>query len=102
MLVDIRHDPTRDDEGMINYLHSYALPFTVVATKADKLGKTRIHGRVQSIGNYLAIGGASVIATSAETGYNKDKLLDKIEQILKINADEFFNSVDEEDDGDED
>ena len=102
MLVDIRHDPTRDDEGMINYLHSYALPFTVVATKADKLGKTRIHGRVQSIGNYLAIGGASVIATSAETGYNKDKLLDKIEQILKINADEFFNSIDEEDDGDED
>lgn len=100
MLVDIRHDPTRDDEAMINYLHSYALPFTVVATKADKLGKTRIYGRVQDIGNYLAIGGASVIATSAETGYNKDKLLDKIEHVLKINADEFFNSLD--DDGEED
>jgi GTP-binding protein len=99
-LVDIRHDPTADDKMMVNYLYHYAVPFVLVATKADKLGKTRIYGRVQDIGNYLAIGGASVIATSAETGYNKDKLLDKIEHVLKINADEFFNSLD--DDGEED
>ena len=84
MLVDIRHDPTRDDLGMINYLHSYALPFTVVATKADKIGKTRIYERVKSIGNYLAIGMDKVIATSAETGYGKDKLLTKIEEVLQI------------------
>ena len=40
-LVDIRHDPTSDDKMMINYLYHYALPFTLIATKADKLGKTK-------------------------------------------------------------
>ncbi|MBO5712617.1 MAG: YihA family ribosome biogenesis GTP-binding protein, partial [Clostridia bacterium] len=68
-LVDIRHDPTRDDESMINYLHSYAIPFTIIATKADKLGKTRIKGRTDSIGKYLTVGGNMVTAVSSETGY---------------------------------
>lgn len=95
-LVDIRHDPTKDDENMINYLHHYALPFTVVATKADKIGKTRIFDRVKSIGNYLTVGASSVIATSSETGYGKDKLLAKIESVLEISKDEFFNIEDEE------
>ncbi len=101
MLVDIRHDPTRDDLAMINYLHSYALPFTVVATKADKIGKTRIYERVKSIGNYLAIGMDSVIATSSETGYGKDKVLSKIEHVLSVLNDEFFNQTEDEEETDE-
>ena len=101
MLVDIRHDPTRDDLGMINYLHSYALPFTVVATKADKIGKTRIYERVKSIGNYLAIGMDSVIATSSETGYGKDKVLSKIEHVLSVLNDEFFNQTEDEEETNE-
>ena len=97
MLVDIRHDPTRDDIGMINYLHTYSLPFTIVATKADKIGKTRIFERVKSIGNFLAIGASSVIPTSSETGYNRDKVLAKIESVLEIYNDSSFNEIDEED-----
>ncbi len=96
-LVDIRHDPTKDDEGMINYLHHYALPFTVVATKADKIGKTRIYDRLKSIGDYLTIGKDSIIATSSDTGYGKDKLLDKIESVISIYNDDFFKPDIEED-----
>ena len=95
-LVDIRHDPTRDDENMINYLHNYAIPFTIIATKADKLGKTRIKGRVDDIGRYLTVGGNSILAVSSETGYGKDKILDKIERVLEIYNDEFFNLVDDD------
>ena len=36
-LVDIRHDPTEDDRLMINYLYGTRMPFTILATKADKL-----------------------------------------------------------------
>ena len=97
-LVDIRHTPTKDDENMLNYLHHYALPFTIVATKADKIGKTRIFDRVKDIGNYLAVGSQSVIAVSSETGYNKNKLLDKISSVIDIYSDDFYNSTDEEDD----
>ncbi len=94
-LVDIRHDPTRDDESMINYLHHYALSFTVIATKADKIGKTRIYDRIKSIGNYLTLGEKSVMAVSSETGYGKDKILTKLDDILSIYNDSFFSETEE-------
>lgn len=97
-LVDIRHDPTADDVDMINYLHHYALPFTVIATKADKLSKTQIKPRAKAIGDYFTIGENKVIAVSNETRYNKEKVLDKIEEIIRIATDDFYNSDDEDED----
>ncbi len=95
-LVDIRHKPTADDEQMINYLHHYALPFTIVATKADKIGKTRVKERLKEIGNYLSVGENLIYPVSSETGYGKDKLLNKLEEVISIYNDDFFN--DDEDD----
>ena len=95
-LVDIRHDPTRDDENMINYLHSYAIPFTIIATKADKIGKTRIKGRTDSIGNYLTVGGSLVTAVSSETGYGKDKIYAILDKVIEVFNDEFYSSPDED------
>lgn len=96
-LVDIRHDPTKDDESMINYLHLYAIPFTVIATKADKIGKTRIKQRVDDIGKYLTIGGNLVTAVSSETGYGKDKILDKIQNVIEVYNDDFYTEEDDDD-----
>ena len=95
-LVDIRHDPTRDDESMINYLHSYAIPFTIIATKADKLGKTRIKGRTDSIGKYLTVGGNMVTAVSSETGYGKDKIYAILDKVIEVFNDDFYKTPDEE------
>ena len=36
-LVDIRHEPTEDDKTMNSFLRQMDIPFTVVATKADKI-----------------------------------------------------------------
>lgn len=38
-LVDMRHAPSADDLQMINYLIDNELPFVIVLTKSDKLGK---------------------------------------------------------------
>ena len=81
-LVDIRHDPTADDKMMVNYLYHYAVPFALVATKADKLGKTKIKPRVKEIAAQLRVGFADITATSAETGYGKDELLSIIETAI--------------------
>ena len=81
-LVDIRHDPTADDVMMVNYLYHYAVPFALVATKADKLGKTKIKPRVKEIASYLKVGVADVTATSAENGFGKNELLNIIEQSI--------------------
>ena len=87
-LVDIRHDPTADDKMMVNYLYHYAVPFALVATKADKLGKTKIKPRVKEIATELRVGTADITATSAETGYGKEELLKIIENALSVEVEE--------------
>ena len=83
-LVDIRHDPTADDKMMVNYLYHYAVPFALVATKADKLGKTKIKPRVKEIATELCVGIADITATSAETGFGKEELLKIIENAISV------------------
>ena len=83
-LVDIRHEPTSDDKMMLNYLYHYAVPFALVATKADKLGKTKIKPRVNEIATSLRVGFADITATSSETGFGKDELLSIIENAISV------------------
>ena len=40
-LVDARHEPTKLDQQMIEFLHYYNLPILVVATKVDKIPKNK-------------------------------------------------------------
>ncbi len=83
-LVDIRHNPTADDIMMINYLYHYRIPFILVATKADKLGKSKIKPQLKDIAACLKVGIANVTATSADTGYGKEEVLSLIEQSIKV------------------
>lgn len=82
-LVDIRHDPTRDDVTMYNYLFANNLPFTVVATKADKVSKSQVRNRVRSIAAFLKVGEGNVIALSSLTEAGKQQVLDRIQQVLE-------------------
>lgn len=81
-LVDIRHNPTADDKTMINYLYRYAIPFVLVATKADKIGKTKIKPQINNIAAELKVGMGDVTASSAETGYGKEEILALIEKAV--------------------
>ena len=38
-LVDIRHEPTEDDITMNRFLRESGIPFSVIATKADKISR---------------------------------------------------------------
>lgn len=42
-LVDARHDPSDDDISMYEWLHYYNIPILVVATKADKISRSRFN-----------------------------------------------------------
>ncbi len=87
-LVDIRHDPTSDDKMMINYLYHYQVPFALVATKADKLGKTKIKPRVKEIATDLRVGFADILPSSAQTGFGKEEILGVIEQAINVEIEE--------------
>lgn len=81
-LVDIRHTPTQEDQMMVNYLRHYNIPFTVVATKADKLSKAQRGRSIPVICRTLVVQPWEIITHSSEDGTGKDKLLDLIESIV--------------------
>ena len=83
-LADIRHDPTEDDKQMIEYLNYHILPFTVVATKADKLSRAQAQRSVINIAATYKCGADNIIVTSSETRQGLDKVLEKIEQIISL------------------
>ena len=85
-LVDIRHDPTADDVMMINYLYHYAIPFALVATKADKLAKTKVKPRLKEIATFLRVTENELIATSAESRLGKESVYSAIERAIEVNT----------------
>ena len=42
MLIDFRHKPTEDDKLMYDFLKYYNIPVTIVATKVDKFGTSKL------------------------------------------------------------
>ncbi|MBQ3269648.1 MAG: YihA family ribosome biogenesis GTP-binding protein [Clostridia bacterium] len=78
-LVDLRHEPTGDDQLMVEYLRHYDIPFTVVATKADKLSGAQRGRCIPAICRALAVQPWEVMVYSSKDGTGKDKLLALIE-----------------------
>ena len=83
-LLDIRHPPTADDVTMVNFLHSTAISFGFIATKADKLSKMQVKTRVKELARNFAVTDDYVIATSAETKQGRDDVLAKLDKIVDI------------------
>ena len=83
-LADIRHDPTADDKQMIEYLNYHILPFTVIATKADKLSRAQAQRSIINIAATYKCGTGNIIVTSSETRQGLDEVLEKIEQIISV------------------
>ncbi len=83
MLADSRHNPTEDDGQMLEFLHYHILPFTLVLTKADKLSKMKLKEQIKTIAAKTYLGEGNLIATSSETGFGKEKILQKLGEILE-------------------
>ena len=82
MLVDSRIQPTELDVKMLKFLFYYQIPTTVVATKCDKLPKSKVCVYVQNIAKKLNLGKDNITTYSSETGLGKEKLLQIIENDL--------------------
>lgn len=82
-LVDIRHEPSKQDVEMYEYLRYYGLDGIVVATKADKVSRNQIQKQIRQIRKTLKLAEEDiVIPVSAlkRTGYGE--LLDVIGELL--------------------
>lgn len=82
MLIDVRHEPTEKDVQMLNYLSSYNIPVIIVATKLDKIKRSEMEKQRVLLSSKLKVAKDNIILASNLTKEGKDKILDKIEQLL--------------------
>lgn len=82
MLIDFRHKPTEDDKLMYNFLKYYNIPVTIVATKVDKVGSSKIEKNKKVILDTLdLVVGDDLVLFSSVTKLGKDEILKKIEEL---------------------
>lgn len=81
-LWDIRHDPSKDDYQMLEYMLEREIPFILVLTKSDKLNKSERAKRLRAFDEILAdLEGVTVIPFSATNGEGADEIRSIIEQV---------------------
>ena len=81
-LIDIRHAPMASDIEMFQWLVQRGLPVLVIATKADKLGKTARQKQVAVIQRALGVSDLSVLPYSSLKNEGRSDLLDVIGEAL--------------------
>ena len=84
VLVDSRHEPQKVDLDFIQWLGEEGIPFSLVFTKADKLGKTQIQSNVAAYKRTLKQSWEELPPTFITSSTDKiggDELLEFIERI---------------------
>ena len=84
VLVDCRHEPQKIDLEFINWLGENGVPFAIVFTKGDKLGKVRLRENVEAYKTRLLEEWEElppVFVTSSETGLGGEELVAYIEEL---------------------
>jgi GTP-binding protein len=82
-LVDIRHDPSKQDVQMYEYLKHYGLDGLVVATKSDKISRNEMQKNLARIRKVLGMNKDDIlIPVSALKKTGHEQLLDAMEAVL--------------------
>lgn len=81
-LLDVRHDPTDDDQVMIDFLAELGVPTIFAATKVDKLKKSEVAARVGQLAQQLGLDPDQIVPFSAQTGEGRDDLAAALMELL--------------------
>ena len=85
-LIDSRHPPTKLDEELLDLLRGGPVPYVILLTKADKLGKNQQRSRVAQLKKRLKGMGLDlpVILTSAEKKEGADDVWKWVELLTNV------------------
>lgn len=82
-LVDMRHKPTADDMGMIQFMKHMNIPFIIVMTKSDKLKVKEYKKRLDESAKELSSAGdVPIIPFSSQNGEGVDEVKKYIENAV--------------------
>lgn len=84
VLVDCRHEPQKIDMEFMEWLGENEVPFAIVFTKGDKLGKVRLRDNVEAykakmLETWVEL--PPMFVTSAESGLGETEIVNYIESI---------------------
>jgi GTP-binding protein len=83
LIVDLRHPPTEDDRLMYDWLRHFGIPTCVVATKADKVPRTKRLRHLRAVRETLGLDDAvPLVMFSSETGEGRDELWKIVETAI--------------------
>jgi GTP-binding protein len=95
-LLDVRHDPTKDDIAMLDFLAQVGVPTMIAMTKTDKLSKAQAAARITTIAAALGLEEDQMIPFSAVTGAGRDELAESLMTLIAASPVESGPADDEE------
>lgn len=85
VLIDIRHDAQKIDLEFMRYLGESEIPFSIIFTKADKIGRSKIQQHVANYKKQMIADGwedfPEYFITSSLDEIGKDEILNYIDEI---------------------
>lgn len=83
LLVDFRHPPSREDQKMLDFLVFNDLPVLIVATKVDKIKRSRHQKHLKQIADGFGLSSTEdILLFSSETKQGKDEAWEIIEDYM--------------------
>jgi GTP-binding protein len=80
VLVDVNVPPQESDRQLSEFLAESGRPFTVVATKSDKLSGNQLHNSLRTLAETMP--GAKIVPYSARTGAGHGELWQQIREAV--------------------
>ncbi len=88
LLIDIRHDPSKNDKVMYDWIVTNGYYPVIIATKLDKINRSQIQKHVKAIKTGLDIKeGTKILTFSALSKQGRDEIWQLIEEVI-ANVDE--------------
>jgi GTP-binding protein len=88
LLIDIRHEPSENDQMMYEWMDSQGYAPIIIATKSDKLKRSQIAAHVRTIREVLNVKNDTIIIPfSAETKEGREEIWELIESLVDIPED---------------
>lgn len=82
LLLDIRHEAGEHDKMLVKFLYHHNIPFTVIATKADKLSRSAGIKARNLLATSIGVGADDVILTSSLSMQGREDVEKRIKQLV--------------------
>ena len=88
LLIDIRHDPSKNDQEMYDWIIHQGYKPIIIATKLDKINRSQIQKQVKAIRVGLNVEeGTVIIPFSSTTKQGREEIWEYMDTMIEVQGD---------------